>query len=338
MKQEARSTVVSWLASALLGAATLEFLTLRIVLRSGPMLERGRASVVIADALLFVGLTAMTAGVLLAAGLIVILSWRNLSANAWSLMVAGGAGLTLVGVLLLAVSPLHPRVSLLFPAMLLSGIVAAAVMTIPARTTSARAFLLLICGALFSISLYYAAQVKEVVSSWPAGISALHAGELLILASGVAALFLPRRPLSRGAVIAGILASGFLLAWLVALPWLPRTVAIWNFGLSMFVPAPVYAVVLGVFTMAVVQLLRQDAQLASAILLIALGGLKWDVPYFHLLGIAGLLLLVDTLQTIEPRAMALQLVPAHSGSSLGGWGRHEAETGKPGNGQPTVPA
>jgi hypothetical protein len=30
-----------------------------------------------------------------------------------------------------------------------------------------------------------------------------------------------------------------------------------------------------------------------------LGGLKWDVPYFNLLGIAGLLLLVDSLRVPE---------------------------------------
>lgn len=312
MTREAHSTVVSWLASALLMAAAVEFLTLRILLRSGPMLERGGASELVADAMLFLGLTAMTAGVLLAVGLIVVLSWRNLSANSWPLMVAGGAGLTLAAVLLIAVSPLRPSASLLVPAMLLSGIVTAAVVLIPTRTISTRVLLLLISGALLSISFYYVGQVTEVVPSWPAGISALHVGELFVLASGTAVLFLLRRPLSRGAVIAGIFASAFLFAWLVAMPWLPGTIAIWNFGLSMIVPAPVYAVLLGAFTTAVVQLFRQDARLAGAILLIALGGLKWDVPYFHLLGIAGLLLLVETLRATEPRATTLRLASARS--------------------------
>jgi hypothetical protein len=299
MSPELHSRVVSWLASALVVTACLEFVALRVLLRSGPTLERGRVSEALADTILLVGLTALTAGVLFAAGLIGVLSWKNLSTDSWTLIVAGASGTMLAAVLVLAASPVRPSSSLLLPAMLLSSMVAAGALTVPTRTISSRAFLSLICGVLLWTGVYFAGQANKIGFSHSAGISALHVAEMFILISSVAALFLLRRKPSRVAVVTGITASAFLYAWLAAIPWLPGTMAIWNFGLSMFLPGPVYVIILGLFTMAIIQLFRDDPRIATAYLLIVLGGLKWDVPYFNLLGIAGLLLLVDSLRVPE---------------------------------------
>jgi hypothetical protein len=300
-----------WLAPAVVIAASIEFVTLRVLVQSGPALESGRATRILLEGLLLLGLTALTAGVILAIVLIASISTRFISTGDPSLVLLGSAGITLVAVLALAVIPFGPRSSLLLPSMALSIVALSSVVFLRMRSASVRVPVTLfgVTGLMISAHFLTVASGAGPVKL-SSGMSFLHFGEMLVLVAGAAALILVRRPISRWAFVSGISAGGFLLAWQTAMPWLPSTVAIWNFGVSTFLPAPAYALILGMFTLAVVQLLRQDFPLGAALVLIALGGLKWDVPYFHLLGVAGLLLLVDSLRTQAPTVSSpIELAP-----------------------------
>jgi hypothetical protein len=298
--RQAHSTAVRWLASAALAFAALEFITLRILLRSSPALDDGRAGTALAEGLVLVGLIGMTAAALLAGGLIAVIGYRLTVTGSLALSLAGGASIVLLLLLGIAAVSLSPPGALLVPAMLVSLVVVGCLLPAHTDLRHGRIVISLVGVTFLAIALSHLLRATSPPAAAASGIGLYQLAEAMALIAALGALALVRRPLSWVALAAGVGAGALFLGWHAAIPWLPATVAIWNLGMSLYLPVAVYASGLAVFVTVIVHLSRQDGRLAIGLLLVAMGGLKWDVPYLHLLAIAGLLLLVDTLRREAP--------------------------------------
>jgi hypothetical protein len=291
------------LAGALAAAAAVEFFTLRVVLQSGPAMGDSPTWAILIGWFKVVGLAGLTAAVILSCAVLAATGLDLLrDARIWSNLL-GAAVITAAGIIGLSILSTGPGLSLLMPAMVVSAIICLLLLlhsqSFPRRTRIV-ASVFALTGLAISLNFAAIALVGSGLRL-PAGFTLLHLAELLLVAGGAAAILLADRPIARRAMVSGVIAGIALLAWQLAIPWLPSTIAIWNFGVTTFLPGPVYAIALGLFVVAVTQLMRTNRPLSIALVLIAFAGLKWDVAYFNLLGITGLLLLARSVTDAATR-------------------------------------
>lgn len=112
-------------------------------------------------------------------------------------------------------------------------------------------------------------------------------GLMLLLAVSVALWIRPRwNPLAL-ALTAGMCVPFLGLG--LSRPWTASTIAIWSIGLPLSLGVPVYALALGIFVYSLAYAFRQDGR-ALGLALVALSGLRVDIPYIALLALAGVVL------------------------------------------------
>jgi hypothetical protein len=316
-----------WLAIALVIAGLAEFLTLRVLIQTGPALENGRVAAIILDGLLIAGLTSMSVAVVLAIIFVVVLGCRLINVNSPYGALTGAAAFTLVGMLTVVIAPFGPATSLMLPVMLLSATIVTSLAFSTDMGWRGRVILTLFAFAGLAIAAHYAVLAANGTSLKLLNrLSLLHVGEIFALLAALSLLLMIRRPVAARAIVAGLAATAFLIAWQSAIPWLPSTVAIWNFGVTTFLPGTVYALALGSFVFAIVQIWPVHRMVGIAVVLIALAGLKWDVAYFNLLGICGLLLLQSSL---SGKSIARSLALTGQRHELYTSSKIEAATGSP---------
>jgi hypothetical protein len=289
----ARSTAAWYLVHLLLACALAEFALMRVLLRSGPALEGEERAMHVANLVVLLGHTAMNLGV--AAGILTLgaLGWLLFTTGTLPHRACALATFALASMLAVVLVP-----GMLTPAFLaITAGVSAVVVVLailgtraaPRRTLA----LALFGGAYLAIFSHYALQALSGrgMASLPA-LPAFYLGEVLVVAAAASALLLVRGPWTCSSLIAGSAVGALFLAARMAIPWLVSTIGIWNFGVSMSLPALLYAVALAGYIAALAHLWRSDRAPAIALLLMGLGGMKLDLIYFHVVGLAGLLLLV----------------------------------------------
>jgi hypothetical protein len=103
------------------------------------------------------------------------------------------------------------------------------------------------------------------------------------------------RALAVAIAVAGLLAG----MWFGA-PWLPPTLMIWTVAFTGFLPAPLYVLALGIFVYTTLVFTLNGGRetalppVVIGLVLVALGGLRWDFSYYVLLALPGFLLLTGT--------------------------------------------
>ncbi|RIK45659.1 MAG: hypothetical protein DCC58_05770 [Chloroflexi bacterium] len=269
----------------------VEFGLLRLLIRSGPALAgEGRSTA--ADLVVLFGHTAMNFGVGVALVCLAVVSRAlfGLGGPAWR----ASAGLVALLVALLSVALLRGATS---PQMLAltAGVSIAAIITatvgagVASRHTAALALFGVAYSLIFAHLLAQALTGQGVltVSTLPA----FYASEAVVVLAAVGSLLLVPKPWSPARALAGALPGVVLVAGHAAIPWLVATLGVWNFGVSMSLPTLAYGVAVACFTTTALHLWGRARPAAIALLLIALGGMKLDLVYFHLLGMSGFMLL-----------------------------------------------
>jgi hypothetical protein len=288
----APSTAFSYLVNLLLICVVVEFAFLRVLLRSGPALGGGGQSRSAADLIVITGHTAMNLGVVVALLLLGVLCWRLhiLRTPAWRVCAIATAALALTVTAILLAGVSSPGVLALTSG--LSIVVVACALYGSLRPVRETAVLALFGSAYLAIYAYYVLQsVSGMRTASVPALPAYYLGELMVVLAAFSTLLLVRRPWSwKRTTACVVLGAGFLAAR-AAVPWLVSTIGIWNFGVTMSLPALVYGLALICVVTAVLHVWPVERFLAVGLILMVLGGMKLDVVYFHLLGLTGFLLM-----------------------------------------------
>jgi hypothetical protein len=278
-------------------AALGEFLGLRLLIRLGPLAQALPRDVAAAltEGLIALGSVMLNLALLLTLAALAGLAWRSpvpapqVQASQPALQFSLLAVLALAAGLMGAGRNAPPALFAAFVLAALAGMgIALGAAHCPCRRP---AWLALFVGAYLALAYPTLGATFHLPLPFTPNVHAL--SELFaVLAAALAPLALrPRfdwRALLVGAVGAGLLAG----LWL-SLPWLAPTLMIWSVAFTGYLPMPVYVLALGLFLYALVALALRDGArcLAWGLALIALGGLRWDVPYYILLALFGFLLL-----------------------------------------------
>lgn len=303
------STAASFLAKLLLVCVVVEFVSLRVLLRSGPALSGSGQSRSLADMVVVAGHTAMNFGVVVAVALLGVLGWRlySLASLPWRACAVATAILaaTVTAVLILGMaSPAWMAIT--------AGVAAVVVLLalVAPRLSPRHAIALGLFGAAYGAILgHYALQALSGRGSVPVySLNVYYLGETLVVLAAAGTLLLIPGPWSWKRVLAGVALGGGFLAARSATPWLISTIGIWNFGVTMSLPALFYGVALVCYATSVLHVWKAERMTAVALLLMALGGMKLDVIYFLLLAVTGFLMLVTVVAARRDDAVERDLV------------------------------
>jgi len=273
-------------------AACVEFVTLRVLIRLGPMFKFLPHEVVIAwtDAAIFAGGVALNLAALLL--LAVLAMWALVVGGALSPVfraVLGGSSI-LAAVVYALGSRTPPELYALFLAASLI------IMTFGVghvrRTRGINVYLALV--SLAGLGLAWGAGVAAMQIPLAQSVQLRALSEAAALMCGLSAPLLLRPRFDRVALLIGLAAAVVLSAMWLAVRWLPPTLMIWSLSFSAYLPALLYVLGMGGWLYTFVALARRNEtrRLAWGMALIALGGLRWDVPYYVLLAVVGCLVLV----------------------------------------------
>lgn len=269
-------------------AALTEFLGLRLLIRLGPLAKAmpHDMAATLAEGLIALGSVMLNLTLLLTLAALIGLAWQTSRRALRFSLVAVAAlavALTFVG------SRAPP---LLFAAFVLAVLAAMGIALGAARRPCRRPGWLALFGLAY-LTLAYPTLGATLQRALPFTPNAHALSELFAtLAAALTPLALRPR-FDWRALAVGVGGASLLAGLWFGVPWLPATLMIWSVAFTGYLPMPVYVLALGLFLYALVALaLDHDARrLAWGLALIALGGLRWDVPYYTLLALLGFLLL-----------------------------------------------
>ncbi len=288
-----RSSLAFWterLPTFLAVAALIEFLSLRLFIRLGPVLPRAEITVTLTETLITIGSVALTFALLLALSTL-ILTARQSSRASLKYCVIAVIVLT-VGHALAGDAP----PPLLYVAFILFALMTMGVALWFVRRLSFYTGWLALFVAAY-LALAYPTLVNTLHLTLPFTAEARSLSELLIILATLTAPMVPLR--TRGprrdwtAVVVGVIGAVVLAGLWFSVSWLPPTLMIWSVALTGYLPAPIYILAFGLWLYTFTSLIKyNDARRrALGLALIALGGLRWDVSYYALLALIGFLLL-----------------------------------------------
>lgn len=279
---EALAYIIAWIALV----ACIEFSTLRVLIRLGPMFRSLPHEVVIAwtDAAIFVGSVALNLAALL---LLATLAAWMLAGSSPALRAASGGLFILAAMVHALGSRTPPVLYALFLAAALVTLIVGVRQIRQARGVRIYFALVAVVGLGLACTAGSAALQLPLAQSVP--LRAL--GEAVAVMGAVGAPLLLRPRFDRIALLIGLGAVVALSAMWLAVRWLPPTLMIWSLSFSAYLPAPLYVVGMGGWLYTFVALARRSKArcLAWGMALIALGGLRWDVAYYVLLTVVGCL-------------------------------------------------
>jgi hypothetical protein len=166
------------------------------------------------------------------------------------------------------------------------------------RGTMGKIYAILLVGTYLS-SFYY--KAKPVLAAYENLPSLVHGAEVLTVGEGLVISSLPvfftlvlrRSDVSdsgKALVISVIPAAIFTTLYVVS-PWATSAVAIMGFGLSLYLPFPIYAGSLWCLSFLVVKTRALKRSVSFALMLLLLAGLMLHHPYLNLLVLLALVIL-----------------------------------------------
>jgi hypothetical protein len=284
-----RSSVTFWadrLLTFLAAAALVEFLSLRLLIRLGPVLPRAEITVTVTETMIFIGAAALNFALLLALAALTTMAWQT---SRYPLKYCLAAIVILTIGLALAGSDPPP---LLFVAFLFLSLSIIGIALWFARHPKLYAGWLALFGGAY-LALAYPTLVNTLHVTLPFTAHARAISELLILLSTLGAPFILRPRRDWIAVIVGMTGAILLAGLWFSVEWLPPTLMIWSVAFTGYLPAPVYTLALGLWLYTFTALMKTEGRRyhALGLALVALGGLRWDLSYYVLLALTGFLLL-----------------------------------------------
>lgn len=284
-----QSSVTFWalrLLTFLAAAALVEFLSLRLLIRLGPVLPHTDAVVSLTEALIFIGAVALNFALLLTLATLTTMAWQT---SRYPLKYCLAAIIVLTIGLTLAGGAPPP---LLFVAFLFLSLSMVGIALWFARHSKFYVGWLALFGGAY-LALAYPTLVNTLHVTLPFTAHARAISELLILLSTLGAPFVLRPRRDWIAVIVGVVGAILLAGLWFSVQWLPPTLMIWSVAFTGYLPAPVYILALGLWLYTFIALMKTEGRRhhALGLALLALGGLRWDLSYYVLLALAGFLLL-----------------------------------------------
>jgi len=165
--------------------------------------------------------------------------------------------------------------------------------------TRLRSASLLWCGLLAAtfFLLAYSIVALTLPFTLVARPIVLALAELLAVSAAISAPFVLRPRFDARAAVVGTIGAIVLGGMWFGAAWLPPTMMIWTLAFtgvwSPFVYVPAFGLFL--YTLVALAIHVETRQLAIGLLLIALGGLRWDYMYYVLLAMLGVGMLVRAL-------------------------------------------
>ncbi|GEM_PF-6379908 len=291
MESAPHPSALHWL---LVASVLVEFVTMRVLLRIGPLLPDEPAWDNIFRLLQTTGLGALNLIIISVMG---ILLWESAQSvrkgaarRAVAVITSAFAAMLLMLFSLLGMS----ATSLLVGSLALSvSITVLFALSVGNRRERAFQFLLLLI--FLGLTSYYAAKGATGLGiRFPDSAAAYFFVETLAVVAGLAVplVFRPGRHVKTAAL--SLLLAALWAAFMWARPWTLATLVMWNTGFSLWLPPPLYAVALGFFVYTVLALAQGGASAqgtAIGLLLIAAAGLKLDYTPYALMALLGYFLI-----------------------------------------------
>lgn len=278
------------LTGATLTAALVELLLLRLLSRIAVHIPDVPALRGLYSAAVYAGTVAFPVAALLAAALLAVAALTLLRTAPWAALPA----LALIGAQAALLATGERALGTAAIQWLLAASLFAALFQ---RTRRATVLVVAAVAGGQALGLAQAASANlaaEGGRALPLGVA--HAGEGVVLAALLATPALAaRRSWRRGALLAGGAAGLVAAGLLFGNGSTAATLALWTFGLSMPLPALLYAVAAGTVTATLVTLAREGQTLRAAALgLMVLGGFVPANSYQNCLLLGGVLLLLSS--------------------------------------------
>jgi len=295
-------------------AALIEFLLLRIVIRLGPMLPSSQVVTAAAQVVLFVGTVALNAAVFLTTLAVLIIAGLTRSNALRSLLVVVAVLNVIRAVSPPGVTPMLDVIFLLHSVVMLAAMVVAAILVVAHPASAGRpqggqpqGLPLLRCVMLMLLVALYVALAGPTVAASAARLGWQWFNKAMVvphfLAEALAVLvalmvyFVYRPAPSRRALVVALIATVLLGGLWIARPHLASAFAQWTVDFATWLPPWLYLLGLACFLYTAIALARSSEArsrfAAWGLILIALGGLRWDYTYFSGLGLLGFLLLAE---------------------------------------------
>lgn len=287
----------------LIAAALSELALLRVTVRIGPFVPPGEAMDTLFSLLQTVGVAALNLLLLLGTVLLAWESLRAIGSGRRCKAVSGALALAAGGAIVAGQSVIPGSAALLASSILF---LAALLVSLADRALSKgdTPYPLLPLLSYCALLAYYGLQAGQAFGLTVAEPVALYfSAEALAVAAAIAMPLVYRPPWRPGiaALAAGMGGTFLVLAW--ARPWILATMVMWNFGFSLWLPLPLYALALGLcsYTIAALAGLESPApRVAFGLLLVSLGGLKLDYSPYALLALIGFLTLAGPSAAQKP--------------------------------------
>ena len=295
---------VSALHWLLVASVLAEFVTMRVLLRIGPLLPDEPAWDNSFRLLQTAGLGALNLIIMSTMG---VLLWESAQSvrkgdarRAVAAIVSSFAAMLILLFSLLRMS----AISMLIGSLALSvGI--AVLFALSLRNRRERTFQFLLLLIFLGLTSYYAAKGATGLGiRFPDSAAAYFLVEALAVIAGLAVpvVFRPGWHVKTAAL--SLLLAALWSAFMWARPWTLATLVMWNTGFSLWLPPPLYAVALGFFVYTLLALAQEGASAqgtAIGLLLIAAAGLKLDYTPYALMALLGYFLI-----TVRPSGALLQ--------------------------------
>lgn len=302
------------LTGALLAAALVETLLLRLVTRVGVHMPKDGSVTDAMQAASFLGSLAFNFASLLATALVVLVLASLVLRIESGVRRVAFAGLSLAMLLGLGLSLATgaPAADALFgmAVALLVGFIGLVLAGERHSTPGARLALALMVVAYFCYQYYLLGHLFYRILDYgavpPLSIAVLRLGEVLAVAAAAAAFWAWGLPRWRWVGTAGLAAVAAVLVALTLAGLSPAStiaiLALWTTGLSLFLPFPIYLLALALYLLTLVACWRSgDAFWAAAgLLLVLLAGYMAESTYGHLLLLLGVAFLSRAVPWARP--------------------------------------
>lgn len=301
MESAPHLSAMHWL---LVASVLVEYVTMRVLLRIGPLLPDDPGWDNIFRLLQTAGLGALNLIIVSATGVLLWESAQSVRRGDARRAVAAMVS-TFAAMLILLFSLLGMSATSMLVGSLTLSVSIAVLFALSLRNRRERTFQLLLLLIFLGLTSYYAAKgATGLGSRFPDSAAAYFLVEMLAVVAGLAVPLVFRPGWHVKSAALSLLLTALWAAAMWARPWTLATLVMWNTGFSLWLPPPLYAVALGIFVYTVLALAQRGASeqgTAMGLLLIAAAGLKLDYTPYALMALLGYFLI-----TVRPPGAPLQ--------------------------------
>ncbi len=288
-------------------AAWCEFLCLRLLIRAGAILPQTDVILAIGNAMTFAGVVALNLALLLMLAALVEQAMQLMRRPSKILLI-------ILAALTLALFIAGENLPVYFAFVIFAWLAMCDVWFAKQSRPANRIWLGVFIATYFLLGYAVSAPLFRIDFFPRPTVLAL--AELFAVLAAVGAPFVLNVHFDWRAAMVAVIGAIVLSGLWLGVAWLPPTIMIWTLAFTGYLSPPVYVLAFGVFlyTFTSLVLRSETRRFALGWSMIALGGLRWDYPYYTLLALMGFLLLAQNATREEKQAVSYS--PVCSGASL----------------------